>query len=271
MHKKFRLLAVCASAGLMFGCVQQQDQEAAKNIELNTDAQKFGYAIGIDLGNSLEPVSAQVDLDALKLGLDDAAAANAKIAKAREALSTNPQDTAAQKALEDAMAMPDVKLDSAAREEIKTAVSAQLQEEQQKEREALASTATAAGEKFLAENATKEGVKVTQSGLQYKVLKEGEGKSPTKTDTVTVHYVGTLLNGDEFDSSIRRGQPVSFPLGNVIEGWTEGVQLMKPGAKYRFFIPAKLGYGERGAGAKIGPNETLIFEVELLEVNKPEK
>ena len=125
----------------------------------------------------------------------------------------------------------------------------------------------AAGADFLKENAKKEGVKTTPSGLQYKVLKEGEGKSPKAADNVRVHYRGTLLNGTEFDSSIKRGEPAEFPLNHVIKGWTEGVQLMKEGAKYQFFIPANLAYGERGTpGGPIGPNETLIFEVELLKV-----
>lgn len=268
MHKNFRLLAVCACAGLLFAC-NEPGQQSQKSFELKSEAQRFGYAIGIDLGNSLDPVADSVDLAALKRGLDDAATANKKIADARKALEANPEDEALQKALADAMETPDVQLDTAAREEIKTAVSQKLQEQERKEREVAAGDAAARGEKFLAENATKEGVKTTDSGLQYKVLVDGEGDSPDKSDEVTVHYVGTLINGEEFDSSIARGQPVSFPLGNVIEGWTEGVQLMKPGAKYKFFIPAKLGYGERGAGAKIGPNETLIFEVELLEVKKP--
>ena len=131
----------------------------------------------------------------------------------------------------------------------------------------MSDIALALGEKFLQDNATKEGVVTTASGLQYKVLTEGTGKSPKATDTVLVHYAGTLINGTEFDSSYRRKEPIEFPLNRVIAGWTEGVQLMKEGAKYRFFIPSKLAYGTRGAGRDIGPNETLIFEVELLKVS----
>ena len=123
------------------------------------------------------------------------------------------------------------------------------------------------GEAFLAENAKKEGVKTTESGLQYKVLKEGTGKSPKATDEVEVHYEGKLIDGTVFDSSIKRGQTISFPLNRVIKGWTEGVQLMKEGAKYQFFIPSKLGYGASGTpGGPIPPNAALIFEVELFKV-----
>ena len=122
------------------------------------------------------------------------------------------------------------------------------------------------GEKFLTENKGKEGVKTTASGLQYKVLKEGSGKSPAAADTVTCHYRGTLLDGTEFDSSYKRNEPAEFALNRVIPGWTEGVQLMKEGSKYQFFIPSKLAYGTRGAGGVIGPDETLIFEVELLKI-----
>ena len=132
---------------------------------------------------------------------------------------------------------------------------------------AMTATPAEKGEEFLKENAKKEGVKTTASGLQYKVIKEGEGKSPKATDTVSVHYRGTLLDGTEFDSSYKRNEPTQFPLNRVIKGWTEGVQLMKEGAKYQFFIPAQLAYGERGGpGGGIGPNETLIFEIELLKV-----
>lgn len=122
------------------------------------------------------------------------------------------------------------------------------------------------GKAFLAENATQPGVITTASGLQYLVLQEGAGKSPTLKDTVVVHYRGTLINGAEFDSSYRRDEPAEFPLQRVIKGWKEGVQLMKEGAKFRFFVPPKLGYGSKGSGIEIAPNETLIFEVELLKV-----
>ena len=122
----------------------------------------------------------------------------------------------------------------------------------------------AAGIAFLAENTTKDNIVTTASGLQYEVLAKGEGPSPTATTSVTVHYKGTTLDGKEFDSSYSRNAPATFPLNRVIAGWTEGLQLMNAGAKYRFFIPAELAYGSRGAGADIGPNSTLIFEVELL-------
>jgi len=124
--------------------------------------------------------------------------------------------------------------------------------------------------KFLEENAKKEGVKVTESGLQYTVIKEGEGAKPKATDTVKVHYKGTLVDGKEFDSSYKRGEPISFPLNGVIKGWTEGLQLMPVGSTYRFFIPSELGYGDRGAGADIPGGAALIFDVELIEIN-PEK
>jgi FKBP-type peptidyl-prolyl cis-trans isomerase FkpA len=125
----------------------------------------------------------------------------------------------------------------------------------------------AAGEKYLAENGKKPTVKTTASGLQYEVITEGKGKKPSATDNVTVHYKGTTIDGTEFDSSYSRGEPAAFPLNAVIPGWTEGVQLMPEGSKYKFHIPSSLAYGEDGAGGKIGPNETLIFEVELIKIN----
>jgi len=125
------------------------------------------------------------------------------------------------------------------------------------------------GKKYLEENGKKEGVVTTESGLQYKVIKEGTGTKPAATDKVKVHYAGTLIDGTEFDSSLKRGQPAEFPLNGVIKGWTEGIPLMAPGAKYMFYIPSELAYGAKPRpGGPIGPNEVLIFEVELLEVLK---
>lgn len=240
MQKKMLVLALVAATSVIGACAKKDGEAATPaNGELTTDGQKFGYSIGIDLGKSLKPVKDDVDIASLKAGLDDA--------------------------------INDVtpKLDDKQREEVKMTVAKKLQEKQVAEREAQSSKAKEAGEKFLAENAKKEGVKTTASGLQYEVLTEGKGAHPKATDTVTVHYKGTLLNGEEFDSSYAREQPVTFPLANVIPGWTEGVQLMTPGSKYKFYIPSALGYGERGAGVKIGPNETLVFEVELLSVGEP--
>jgi len=123
-----------------------------------------------------------------------------------------------------------------------------------------------AGQKFLDENAKRDGVITTATGLQYEVLKEGSGDSPKETDNVTVHYHGTLIDGTVFDSSVDRGQPATFPVNGVIPGWVEALQLMNAGAKYKLFIPSNLAYGERGAGGAIGPNATLVFEVELISI-----
>ena len=128
--------------------------------------------------------------------------------------------------------------------------------------------ARAEGENFMAENGKKQNVQTTPSGLQYVVEKEGTGAQPTAEDEVTVHYTGKLLNGQVFDSSVNRGEPATFPLNRVIPGWTEGVQLMKEGAKYTFFIPSDLAYGAQGVPGAIPPHSTLIFEVELIKVNK---
>lgn len=242
MLKPFRLLVTAACAVLAVACAPPSGQGSAatsgSSAELTTDAQKFGYAIGTDLGKSLKQVNTEVDVGALKAGLDEA------------------------------LAGKEPRMDDKARQEIKTTVAKKIQTKQKEERDAKATTAKDAGEKFLAENGKKDGVKTTASGLQYEVITEGKGERPTKDDKVTVHYKGTLLDGSEFDSSYSRNQPITFPLGNVIAGWTEGVQLMTPGSRYKFYIPSSLGYGERGAGAKIGPNETLVFEVELISFEK---
>ena len=209
--------------------------------DLSSDAQKFSYSIGFDIGHNLSQpqIKDNIDIKALEKGLEE----------------SNAGQTS--------------RLTDKQREEIKTAVSKKIQEKQVAERAAAAQKNKDDGDKFLADNAKKDGVKTTASGLQYEVLNEGKGDHPKATDKVTVNYKGTTLDGTVFDSSYDRGQPVSFPLANVIPGWTEGVQLMTPGAKYKFYIPSKLAYGERGAPPKIGPNSTLVFEVELISVNAP--
>ena len=143
---------------------------------------------------------------------------------------------------------------------------AQQEQKLQAERAEKGKAAKEEGEKYLIENAKKEGIITTASGLQYKVLKEGTGKQPKATDKVRCHYEGFLIDGTVFDSSVQRGEPAVFPLDGVIVGWTEGLQLMREGGKYRFFIPYKLGYGESGAGQSIPPFATLVFDVELIEV-----
>ena len=169
-------------------------------------------------------------------------------------------------AIGDVLSGADLKLEAAESTQIKQDFFRKKQEAQMAERKAAGAGNKAKGEAFLAENAKKEGITVTASGLQYEVLTQGSGKKPAATDTVKVHYQGTLLDGTEFDSSYKRGQPISFPLNGVIKGWTEGVALMPVGSKYKFYIPSDLAYGERGAGAKIGPNSALIFTVELLAI-----
>ena len=198
----------------------------------NTQKERFSYALGYQLGNSLK--RDDLDLDA----------------------------KAVTQAIEDVLSGADPKMTSAEMEDAIAAARQQLAQE----RQALAASNKAAGEKFLAENKNLEGIKQTASGLQYKVVKEGSGPRPKATDTVVVHYRGTLLDGSEFDSSYQRQQPASLPLNGVIKGWQEGLQLMTAGSRYTFYIPAELAYGERGAGNQIGPNSTLVFEVELLEI-----
>ena len=147
-------------------------------------------------------------------------------------------------------------------------INSMMQNYQMKKQKEAGSKNSEKGLAFLAENKKKEGITVTASGLQYEVIKEGTGAKPLATDKVKVHYTGKTTDGVTFDSSVDRGQPIDFPLNGVIKGWTEGVQLMKVGAKYRFYIPSELAYGEAGAGGSIGPNEVLIFDVELLDIIK---
>jgi FKBP-type peptidyl-prolyl cis-trans isomerase FkpA/FKBP-type peptidyl-prolyl cis-trans isomerase FklB len=203
--------------------------------ELETDAQKLGYIIGMDIGSSLKQQGADLDLDSLF----DAIRATYN----GEPLAMTPEEAAT------------------VREEFIS----KRRAEAEAERQTAGAANAAEGDKFLLENRVKEGVQVTDSGLQYKVIQMGEGAKPAATDRVTVHYRGTLLNGEEFDSSYSRNQPMTFQLDQVIPGWTEGVQLMPVGSKFMFYVPPDLAYGPNGGGP-IGPNATLIFEVELLGI-----
>lgn len=165
-------------------------------------------------------------------------------------------------ALRDAMQGANPKL---SRNEMDTAI-AEQRAKLEGDRKEKAKANLARGEEFLQENEQRQSVTVTDSGLQYEVLSAGDGAQPTMSDTVVVHYEGSLLDGSVFDSSYERDNPATLPLNGVIKGWQEGLQLMEEGAKYKFYVPADLAYGESGAGQRIGPNETLIFEVELIEV-----
>ena len=198
---------------------------------------KLSYALGIGIGSQLAGMGAK------ELNIDDFA-----------------------QAIKDVISGSELKVDNA---EAQTLVQNFFQEQEAKQQAAAAQAgkaAKAAGEAFLAENGKKDGVVTLPSGLQYQVLKEGDGKKPSATDQVVCHYEGTLIDGTVFDSSYQRNQPATFGLNQVIAGWTEGVQLMQEGAKYRFFIPYNLAYGERGAGAQIPPFAALVFDVELIEV-----
>ena len=198
---------------------------------------KISYALGLGIGHQL------LQMGANELSIDDFSQAIKDVIGGAE-LKVN--DTEAQQIVQDF-----------------------FQKQEEKQRVAAAEkgkTAKVDGEKYLAENAQKEGVVTLPSGLQYKVLREGNGKKPKATYQVKCHYEGMLVDGTMFDSSVQRGEPATFPLNGVIAGWTEGLQLMQEGAKYRFFIPYQLGYGERGAGSSIPPFATLVFDVELIEV-----
>ena len=169
-------------------------------------------------------------------------------------------------AINDRLDGADSKLSQEDANKVKQAFFVKQAEKKAAEQKAAAEKNKAEGATFLAEHAGKEGVTVTPSGLHYQVILQGEGAKPTLNDKVTVHYKGTTIDGVEFDSSYSRGEPITFPLAGVITGWQEGVQLMNVGSKYRLVLPSELAYGERGAGAKIGPNSVLIFEVELIAI-----
>ena len=204
--------------------------------ELETEAQKLGYIIGMDIGASLKQQGTEIDIDSLLEAV--------RATYNGDPLAMTPEEAAS----------------------LRETFIAARRAEAEEQRASMAAINAEEGDKFLLENRSKEGVQVTDSGLQYKVIVMGEGDKPSASDKVTVHYRGTLLNGEEFDSSYSRNQPTSFQLDQVIPGWTEGVQLMPVGSKFMFYIPPNLAYGANGGGP-IGPNSTLIFEVELLSID----
>jgi len=226
---KLKLIVIL---GILFLVSQVNAQE---NLVLKNQKDKISYIIGMDIGTNLKKQSIDIDSNILAKGVKDALA------------GTKPLLT---------------------EQEIQETMIA-FQKEMMAKQAEVAKKNKAEGEVFLTENKKKEGVKTLLSGLQYKVIKAGTGKKPKSTDTVTAHYRGTLINGTEFDSSYKRGQPATFPVsGGMIPGWTEALQLMEEGAKWQLFIPPNLAYGEQGAGRDIGPNATLIFEIEMVSIQE---
>lgn len=227
---RFALIPVSLALSiLLFPACAKKGKEVT--VDFSKPQSKFSYAVGLDIGTSLKEIKTMIDIPTVVKGMEDQLAGKKSVLTDQEAMQI--------------------------KQEMFTKMQAQKGAE-----------SSLAEEKFMTENKSKPGIITTASGLQYQVLKEGKGPNPKATDKVTVHYAGTLLDGKEFDSSYKRGEPVTFPLNQVIPGWTEGVQLMKVGSKHKMFIPSRLGYGERGAGQAIPPNATLVFEVELLGINQ---
>jgi FKBP-type peptidyl-prolyl cis-trans isomerase len=221
---------VATAAFLFAGC------SAAPEARLDTEDQQASYAIGLDMGSSLAPAQGMLDVPALMKGIEDA---------------INEIDPA---------------IDQETRQAALQAFSGRVREAQMARMEEEGAANREAGAAYLAENAAREGVTTTESGLQYEVLQAGDGPTPGADDQVRIHYRGTLTDGTEFDSSYERGQPAVFGVGGVIPGFSEGLQLMEVGSSYRFVIPSDIAYGPQGSGGVIGPDATLIFEVELLEI-----
>lgn len=211
---------------------------AVSSGDLNTEEKKVSYAIGLRYGEGMSRELKELDLSAFYSGLTDGFKGNKPALEADDMMAT-----------------------------LQAFQTRKMQEMQEAQNKAATENKTAS-EKFLSENKTAEGVKTTESGLQYQIITEGpkDGASPDENDKVKVHYHGTLVDGTVFDSSVDRGEPIEFAVNGVIKGWTEALQLMSKGDKYKIFIPSELAYGERGAGPKIGPNSALVFEVELLDV-----
>ena len=230
------LVTVALSAVLVFGSCNVDEGPS-----LQDENDRVNYSIGHQIGGDFKRQGVEIRPELVVKGIEDA------LSEADSLMSPEEMNKT----------LMDLK---------KRIVTAQREERKQASQKNLAEAKA-----FLEENAKKEGVQTLPSGLQYKVIQEGSGATPAATDTVTVHYRGTLIDGTEFDSSHSRGKPATFRTDRVIRGWTEALQMMKEGAKWELFIPPELAYGERGAGAKIGPNSALLFEVELISISRPQE
>jgi FKBP-type peptidyl-prolyl cis-trans isomerase FklB len=234
---KLRWTVVLGTLCLLFLANLANAANAKETPALKNQKDKMSYIIGLQFGKNLQQQALEVDPELVSRGFRDALSGG-------KALMTD--------------------------QEIRDTIAA-FQKEMTAKQEERGKMNKKEGEAFLAENKKKEGIKTLPSGLQYKVIKAGSGKKPKLTDTVTTHYRGMLIDGTEFDSSYKRNAPASFPVNGVIPGWTEALQLMEESAKWQLFVPSNLAYGERGAGATIGPNATLIFEVELISIQEKQE
>lgn len=236
-----KALSICLSGIAMAAC-DKIDTKASRDLKTSKD--KVSYGIGLDIGRSFKQQSLDakdIDLDKLRIGIQDA------MGGVKPLMSDSQLSETMMSFQKEMMARQDSVNRKKGEDNIKV------------------------GQDFLAKNAKEAGVVTLPDGLQYKIITAGTGKKPDSSSTVTVNYTGTLIDGTEFDSSIKRGQPVTFPVNGVIKGWTEALQLMPVGSKWMIYIPSSLGYGDHGAGQKIGPNATLIFEVELVSIADPSK
>lgn len=240
---KYPLAAAIALGIALAGCNKQESKQA-EEVKLETQEQKVSYIIAEDMAKRLDSQGVKLDPKVVLMALNDAAAG-------RESRLSDEEKQQVISVFQENM----------------QAKQQEMMAKQEKEFKAKAEKNLAEGKAFLEKNAKKDGVVTTDSGLQYKVITEGSGESPSAESVVEVDYRGTLLDGTEFDSSYANGEPVQFPVNGVIKGWTEALQLMKEGAKWKLFIPSDLAYGPGGAGGKIGPNATLVFEVELHKAN----
>ncbi len=234
---KIKMLGALAVSSMLVAC--NQGGSSAKEVALDSEMQKVSYSFGVDLGSRIGQ-NMELDVDAFSAGVRDAIEENEWRMTQEEIVATLQAYQQKQMA------------------------------EQQAKQSAAAEANKKASEDFLAENAKKEGVVTLPSGLQYQVIEAGEGAKPGADDEVTVHYAGTLIDGTEFDSSYKRGEPITLPVGGVIAGWTEALQLMPVGSKWKLFIPSDLAYGPGGTGGAIGPNAALIFDVELIGIGGEE-